>query len=86
MPACPERSARISGIRSVQLRILQGQAGQQPAYWDVWLTEQIERVYEVDFADVQSLDNGYSVEDAEAVALVESDTRYLNGHFVFPRP
>lgn len=51
---------------------------------DVGLREQLTRMCEVGFAGVRSLGMGNSVEDAEAVALVESDTSVLDCHFLVP--
>lgn len=51
---------------------------------EIGFTEQLPRMYEVYFADVQSLDKGRSLEDARAVAVVQSGTPILDGHFGVP--
>ena len=50
------------------------------------LTDQLMKMYDAEFADVQLLDKGISADDADAVAIVESGTRFVDGHFVVPLP
>ncbi|VDP83295.1 unnamed protein product [Echinostoma caproni] len=50
------------------------------------LMHQVMRMYDEEFTDAQLLDQGVSVDDTEAIAILESSTIFVNGHFVVPLP
>ncbi|VDP89347.1 unnamed protein product [Echinostoma caproni] len=53
--------------------------------WD-WGTGLVMRMYDAEFTDAQLLDQGISVDDTEAIAIVESGTMFVGGHFAVPVP
>ncbi|VDP93659.1 unnamed protein product [Echinostoma caproni] len=43
-------------------------------------------MYDAEFTDAQLLDQRISVDDTESIAIVESGTMFVSGHFVVPLP
>ncbi|VDP90064.1 unnamed protein product [Echinostoma caproni] len=48
------------------------------------LIHQLMRMYDAEFTDAQLLDQGISIDDTEAIAIVESSTMFVGVHFVVP--
>ncbi|VDP81453.1 unnamed protein product [Echinostoma caproni] len=48
------------------------------------LMHQLMRMYDAEYTDARLLDQGISVDDTEAIAIVESGTMSVGGHFVVP--
>ncbi|VDP88650.1 unnamed protein product [Echinostoma caproni] len=47
---------------------------------------QVMQMYDAEFTDAQLLNLGVSVDDTKAIAIVESGTTFVGGHFVVPLP
>ncbi|VDP71721.1 unnamed protein product [Echinostoma caproni] len=44
----------------------------------------LQRIYDTEFSDLHSVDQAPSVEDAEALRIVENGTQFIGGHFEVP--
>ncbi|VDP75723.1 unnamed protein product [Echinostoma caproni] len=50
------------------------------------LVHQVMQMYDAELTNAQLLDQGISIDDTEAMGIVESGTMFVDGHFVVPLP